>query len=258
MCELPRSRRRATGSILAPNLAVVIPRASAECHSILRNADTAHAIRVPGETSYPHASERIPDVDVEVVVASKEEPPGVGEVARSYSAHDIRLFIGHEFSVRANVKELACGIVRGSAEGLAARKVVHAVDVRLVAHEGFLALFRTHVPELGCSIARARDEGHLPLVLLDRDGQHITIVICILGNECARFNVPKHARHVPRCRDNLMVTDEPARGQVARMRCQLSRNAVRGAPEVVHGAHIVEPAACCKVARRRVRARHDP
>jgi hypothetical protein len=85
-------------------------------------------------------------------------------------------------------------------------------------------------------------------------------VVVELDDPDSSIDVPEHARHVPRARQDLPVVQEAAAREVARVRAQLPRDLdvpLFGA-EIVDGADVVQSSAGDKVPRGGVRAGHDP
>jgi len=66
--------------------------------------------------------ERVPDVDVEVVVAGHQEAAGLGEGHRRHAADDVVVRVLRQLLVGANVVQLDRGVVRARAEGRPLRK----------------------------------------------------------------------------------------------------------------------------------------
>jgi hypothetical protein len=68
------------------------------------------------------ALEGIPNVAVEVVVASKEDATRDGEADRGDAAEDVVVGVLIQLAVRAEVEEAARGVVRAGCEGVAVRE----------------------------------------------------------------------------------------------------------------------------------------
>ena len=164
-----------------------------------------------------------------------------------------------QFPVGSNVEETARGVVGAGAEGVAVREELDGVDVRLVAGEGLDSLAGADVPQLGKGVAGAGNEDVL-VRRVDADAHDVAEVVGELGHARARVDVPEHAGHVARRRQDAAVVDETAARQVARVARELARDPGRAFPrrEVVDGADVVEAAAGDVIAARRVGARHDP
>lgn len=56
--------------------------------------------------------ERVPDVNVEVIVSGQQQASGQGRGQRGHPAHDAGVLVGDELLVRSQVVELAGGVIR--------------------------------------------------------------------------------------------------------------------------------------------------
>ena len=98
---------------------------------------------------------------------------------------------------------------------------------------------------------------------ISKDGapHDIARMIAELNDPYPSFDVPQHACHVPRTRDNLPVIDETAATEIARVSAEFtsSLHAVSVfVVEIVDGTDVVQTPASNEVARRGICAGHDP
>lgn len=66
--------------------------------------------------------ERVPDVDIEVIVSSKQQASGKGRGQRGDPAHDAGILVGDELLVRPQVIELTGGVIRACYHCVAVRE----------------------------------------------------------------------------------------------------------------------------------------
>lgn len=69
---------------------------------------------------YPNslALESIPDIDIVIVISSKEDPTRSGECNRGDSAQDVVVGVSVEFAIGAQVEQLARGVVGTGRKGV--------------------------------------------------------------------------------------------------------------------------------------------
>ncbi|KAG5457694.1 MAG: hypothetical protein BJ554DRAFT_2229 [Olpidium bornovanus] len=260
-------------------------------HSVAADAEAGHAVLVGREHAHPLALEGVPNVAVEIVVASKQQPAGNGERDRGDAAQNVVMRVLVELAVRPQIKQAAAGVIGTGAERVAIREELHCIDVRLVARKRLHAAAGADVPHLGRGVTRPGNED----VLVRRKRKagwcenkmqfrirsmiqwsnaspnkmhrrkrceirrrstpgtrlphHVTGVIGEFESLHSRVDVPQHATHVSRGSKDLPVGNEPAAGEVTRVRIELPghlNGALLGL-EVVNGADVVETA-----------ARHEP
>mmetsp|Transcript_44876 Transcript_44876/g.124459 ORF Transcript_44876/g.124459 Transcript_44876/m.124459 type:complete len:423 (+) Transcript_44876:439-1707(+) len=249
---------RARRAGLGPQLEERIPAAGAERLPVDGDAEARDAVVVAGEDSHLLAGERVPDVAVEVIVAGEEEAARDGVGDRSDAAKDLVVRVLLHLLVRAQVEEAARGVVRAGGESLAVGEEMDGVDIRLVARERVRALLFGRAPHLGGRVARARDERLSAAG--DRNAHHVAIVFRVLLLLRAGGDVPQHATHVARRGEDLLVVDEAAARQVARVGRELTRDldGLVLRVEVVDRADVVQAAARDVPAPRRKRASHHP
>lgn len=211
-----------------------------------------------GQDTGAFALHRVPHVAVEVVVAGEQQPARLGERHRRDAADDVVVRVHGQLLVRADVEHAARRVVRAGCEREPRREERDRVDVALVSGEGLLALAVADVPQLGGGVARARHEG--PLVGRQRQRHHVARVPRELAALLARLDIPQGACHVAGAGEYLVVVEEPAAGQVARVAGQLARHAhvALARLQTINRANVVEAAARDVRAGRCVRAGHDP
>ena len=115
------------------DLEKTVPAAGTQRNTVSADAQTADAIIVSGEHADSLALERIPDIDIIVVVAGKEDSARGGECDRGDSAEDVVVGVRVELAVRAQIKELARGVVGSGRKGIAVREEP-AIGVQYSAH----------------------------------------------------------------------------------------------------------------------------
>lgn len=64
------------------------------------------------------AFQSVPDVAVEVIVASQEQAAALGESHRGDAADDVVMAVHHQLLVSAQVEQPAGGVIRACAEGV--------------------------------------------------------------------------------------------------------------------------------------------
>lgn len=75
-------------------------------------AKTGRATRGAAEPlTHSLSFERVPDVDVKVVVSGKQQAPGKGRGQGGHPAHDAGVLVGDELLVRSQVVELTGGVI---------------------------------------------------------------------------------------------------------------------------------------------------
>lgn len=114
---------------LVPNSQKTVPGASANCHPVLRNAQTTHTVIVARENTSPILFERVPDIAVEVVVAAEQEAPTLAEGDTGDAADDVVVRKHTHFLVGANVEEAAGRVITARAEGKAAGEEGDCIDI---------------------------------------------------------------------------------------------------------------------------------
>ena len=174
--------------VLVPDFKERIPGSGADGHAVLGDAQTRHPVVVSGQDAGALHPQRVPDVDVEVVVTGHEEPARLGEGDGRDAADDVVVRILSQFLVCADVVELDGGVVGAGAEGGALREEGDGVDIALVAGEGLLADALADVPQLGGGVARAGDER--PVVGAKGQGHHVARVTAERLGLLASLDVP--------------------------------------------------------------------
>lgn len=121
--------------------------------------------------------------------------------------------------------------------------VLNGVNIGLVAEERLDALAGADIPDFGGKVAGARDKD----VLLGEDGQahDITSVIQELDQLCTGLDIPEKARDVAGGGQDLLIVQEAAAREVARVRAQFASDANRTlfCLEVVDRANVVQTTA---------------
>lgn len=131
-----------------------------------------------------------------------------------------------ELPVCTNIEQAARSIVGAGSESIAVGEKLDGVDVGIVSSKGLDALLLADIPELSKGIASTGDE----LIGVQRvyaQAHDIAQMVCKLVDLGTRLEIPKHARHVTRGRENLSVADESTAAEVARVTGQLSRHTSR-------------------------------
>lgn len=143
---------------------------------------------------------------------------------------------------------------------MAVGEELDGVDIGLMASKGLHSLASANIPELGESIASTGDEGVL-VGGVEADAHDIAEMVGKLGNLLARLDIPLHAGHVARRRQDAAVVDKSAAGQVSGMTRQLPsdpRRSVTLLVEVVDGADVVKTTTSDEVTAGGISAGHDP
>lgn len=120
-----------------------------------------------------------------------------------------------------DVKQATCGVVAARRERVTVGEEGYGVYVRLVAREGLLADSFSYVPQFGGGVAGARHEG--PHVVRQREGHDVARVTEERRDLLSGLDVPKGAAHVARAGHYLVVVEEAAAAEVARVAGQLPR-----------------------------------
>lgn len=165
-----------------------------------------------------------------------------------------------EFTISANIKETASGIVGSGHKRVAVWEELDGIDVGLVAGKGLNSLAGADIPELGEGVASTGNEGVL-VGWVEADAHDVAQVVGKLGHLLARLNIPLHTSHVTRRGKDAAVVDEAAAGKVAGVARQLAgdaRGAIALLVQVVDGADVVETTTSNKVAAGGVGAGHYP
>jgi len=114
------------------------------------------------------------------------------------------------------------------------------------------------IPQFSESVAAARHER--AMVGSQRQRHDVSRVAGVRLHLLARLHVPQRARHVAGRRDDLVVVEKPAAGEISLVAGQLTRHSHVSLPglEAVDGADIVETATGHVGAGGRVGTCHDP
>lgn len=116
-----------------PYLEERVPRARAEGVAHVVDAQARDAIVVAGQLTDAFLLEGVPDDAREVVVATKEQPPGFAERDRGDTAHDRFVAELTDLLVRAYIKEFTGSIVRSSYKRVIVGEERNSVNVGLMA-----------------------------------------------------------------------------------------------------------------------------
>lgn len=108
---------------------------------------------------------------------------------------EITYAVDIELAVSADIEETASCIVGTGDKGVSIGEKLDGVDVGLVTSKSLYSLASANIPELGKSIASARDEGIL-ICRVQADAHDIAKVVGELNLLCAGLNVPLHTGHV--------------------------------------------------------------
>lgn len=276
-----------------------IPRARTQAYAIVAHAQAADAILVAHQRPNLFAPGNVPNLRgnksvsasqvaepcgtnlaFEIVVAGEQQSSGnrrgdgcdaakdrlglsnarVSQGCQSWHALVETHAVDVQLAIRADIEQSAGGVVGAGDERVAIGEKLNGVDVGLVAGKGLDSLAGANVPQLGESIARARNEGVL-VGRVEADAHDVAEVVGELGNFLARLDVPLHAGHVTRRSQYGAIIDEATAGEVTGMARELagdSRRAVALLVEVVDGADIVQTAARDEITAGGVGAGHDP
>lgn len=134
--------------LLVPDLEEGVPGACGYSHAIISDPEAAHTVVVASEDTCTVTLHGIPDVAVEVVIASEQQPATAREGNRGDAADDVVVGIHEELLVSPQVKEAARGIIGARGEGIAVGEESHSIDVRFVANEGLSAHRIPYIPQL--------------------------------------------------------------------------------------------------------------
>lgn len=101
-----------------PDFEEAVPGTSGHSHPISCDPQAADPVVVAREGAHTLALHGVPDVAVEVVVASEEQAAAEGEGHRCDAADDALVGVGGQLLVCPQVKQAAGGVVRARADGL--------------------------------------------------------------------------------------------------------------------------------------------
>lgn len=252
-----RGRGAEEGSLI-PDAEERVPGAGSDGHAVLRHAETRHAVVVAGKDTGALALHGVPDVAVEVVVAGQQQAARLAEGHGRDAADDVVVRVHRQLLVGADVEHAARRVVRARREREARREERNRIDIALVTREGLLTLAVANVPELGGRVAGPRYEGSL--VGRERERHDVTRVARELTALLTGLDVPEGASHITRAGQDLVVIQEAAAGQVARVSWQLTRYAyiALACLQAINGADIIEPATRDIRSGGSVSARHHP
>ena len=134
------------------------------------------------------------------------------------------------------------------------------INVGLMPGERLNGLAGANVPELGESVASARDKGVL-VCRVEADTHDVAKMVGELNHLGAGFDIPLHAGHITGRGDDAAVVYEAAARQVAGVTGELTGDLCRPVAvliKVVDGADIIETTTGDIVAARGISASHDP
>lgn len=100
-----------------------------------------------------------------------------------------------ELTVSTDVEETASCIVGTGDKGVSVGEKLDGVNIGLVTSKSLYSLASSNVPELGKSIASARDEGVL-ICRIQADAHDVAKMVGELNLLCAGLDVPLHTGHV--------------------------------------------------------------
>lgn len=90
----------------------------------------------PPTLTHSLSFERVPDVNVEVIVSGKEQASGKGRGQRGHPAHDAGILVGDELLVRSQIIELTGGVIRACYHRVAIREELEEREEKLSAFCG--------------------------------------------------------------------------------------------------------------------------
>lgn len=96
---------------LVPDLEEAVPGPRRHSHAIIGHPQAADTVVMPSQDTSPVGLECVPNIAVEVVVASKEEAPALGEGDRGDPADNVVVGVRHEFLVCTEVEQPAGSII---------------------------------------------------------------------------------------------------------------------------------------------------
>lgn len=91
------------------------------------------------------APENVPDLALEVIVASKKQSTRHGESDRGDTTNGLADRVSLQLSVRTNVKQPAGCIIRASTKRVAVREELNSVDVGVVSSKRLRALLLSEI-----------------------------------------------------------------------------------------------------------------
>lgn len=151
-------RKRETAFRSCPQFEGVVPASCAEGMSVRRDCEATDTVLVRFECLNLGALEDVPHDDFFVVIPGKEEAATDGKVDGGHTFPNHVVSVLFEFSISADVKESARGVIRASSKCKAVGEELHCVDVRFVSSECLNTLPASNVPEFGVGIAGPRNE----------------------------------------------------------------------------------------------------
>ena len=143
---------------------------------------------------------------------------------------------------------------------MAVRKELDGIDIGFVAGECLDGLPGADIPQLGESIAGPRNKSVL-IGGVQADAHDVAQVVGKFDHFGARLDVPLHACHVARGRQDAPVIDEATAGKVSGVPRKLTSDPswpIAVLVQIVDAANIIETAASNIIAARGVSTRHDP
>lgn len=200
----------------------------------------------------------IPHVAIEIIIAGQEEPSRLAEGDTGDAANDIIVTVHGQFLIGPDIEQATGSVVTARRERKPVREECDGVYVRLVSGKRLLADALSDVPQLGRGVARPRHERtHIGR---QRQGHDVTGVPQKRRHLLSRLDVPQGAAHVPRTGHDLVVVQEAAARQIARMAGQFPADphVSFARLQAVDGADVVQTAARHVTAGWCVSARHHP
>ena len=115
-CFRLKKKKKKAQRYKAAYLQLAVPAASAQRHTVRRNTQTTDAILVALKSSHTLTLKGIPDVAVEVIVASKKKPPANWESNWRDTTENVVMGVLHQFTISPNIEQSAGSIIRTSAK----------------------------------------------------------------------------------------------------------------------------------------------
>jgi len=103
---------------LVPDLEEGVPGPRADRHPVLCDSETRHPVIVASKNTCPLSAECVPDVAVEIVIASEEKTTGFTECNTGDPADDIVMAVHAQLLVGPDVKHPTCRVVRPSCKSI--------------------------------------------------------------------------------------------------------------------------------------------
>lgn len=124
-----------------------VPGPCGDGHPVVSDPQAADPVVVAGEDPGALAFQCVPNVAVEIVVASQEQSARLAECDRRDTADNVVMRVYGQLLVRANIEKSAGGVIGASSECKPIREEVDRIDIRLMAGESLSAHSVADIPQ---------------------------------------------------------------------------------------------------------------